>query len=154
MSSACLHDSIRSYQRREPEKDLLYRVLADHLETFLQRTRKSEHSLPSHVEGELRSYLECGILAYGFLRLRCPECNTSRTVAFSCKGRGFCPSCMARRMAATAARLSDEIVPAVAVRQWVISLPIEIRYRLAYDGRLISAFERDLKVGPFRMLVF
>jgi hypothetical protein len=41
---------------------------------------------------------------------------------------------------ADTARLSDEIVPAVAVRQWVISLPIEIRYRLAYDGRLLSAF--------------
>jgi len=140
MSSACPHNPIRTYQRRAPEKDLLYSVLVDHLETFLQRTRTSEHSLPSHVEAELRSYLECGILAYGFLRLRCPECNTSRTVVFSCKGRGFCPSCMARRMAATAARLSDEILPAVAVRQWVLSLPIEIRYRLAYDGRLISAF--------------
>ena len=75
MSSACHHDPTRSYQRRGLEKDLLYRVLADHLETFLQRTRTSEHFLPSHVEGELRSYLECGILAYGFLRLRCPECN-------------------------------------------------------------------------------
>ncbi|MDP6700364.1 MAG: transposase [Candidatus Latescibacteria bacterium] len=139
MSSACLHAPAYSYQRHEPEQDLLYRVLADHLETFLQRTRTTEHSLPSHVEGELRSYLECGILAYGFLRLRCSECTTSRTVAFSCKGRGFCPSCMGRRMADTA-RLSDEIVPAVAVRQWVISLPIEIRYRLAYDGRLLSAF--------------
>ena len=58
MSSACLHNPARTYQRREPEKEFLYRVLVDHLETFLQRTRTSEHSLPSHVEGELRSYLE------------------------------------------------------------------------------------------------
>ena len=47
---------------------------------------------------------------------------------------------MARRMAVTAARLSDEILPAVAVRQWVLSLLIESHYRLAYDSRLISAF--------------
>ena len=63
MSSACPHNPTRTYQRRKPEKDPLYQVLVGHLETFLQRTRTSEHSLPSHVEGELHSYLECGILA-------------------------------------------------------------------------------------------
>ena len=138
--AAHLRNSARTYQRREPEQGLLYRVLLNHLETFLQRTRTREHALPFHVERELRSYLECGILAHGFLRLCCAECNASRTVAFSCKGRGFCPSCMARRMSDTAARLSDAVLPAVPVRQWVLSLPIEIRYRLAYDGPLISAF--------------
>ena len=124
MSSTCPHNPTRTYQRRQPEKGPLYRVLIDHLETFVQRTRTSEQSLSSHVEGELRSYLECGILAYGFLRLRCPDCNESRTVAFSCKGRGFCPSCMARRMTDTAARLTDAVLPAVPVRQWVLSLPL------------------------------
>ena len=47
---------------------------------------------------------------------------------------------MARRMAVTAARLSDEILATAAVRQWVLSLSIESRYRLAHDGQLISAF--------------
>ena len=42
-------------------------------------------------------------------------------------------------MANTAARLVDNVFPLnVPVRQWVISLPIEIRYRLAYDGKLLS----------------
>ena len=42
-------------------------------------------------------------------------------------------------MADTAARLVDNVFPVnVPVRQWVISLPIEIRYRLAYDGKLLS----------------
>jgi len=27
----------------------------------------------------------------------------------------------------------------VPVRQWVLSLPYEIRYRLAWDGKLIAA---------------
>ena len=36
--------------------------------------------------------------------------------------------------------MTDELLPAAPVRQWVLSLPLEIRYRLAYDGRLISAF--------------
>ena len=42
-------------------------------------------------------------------------------------------------MADTAARLVDDVFPpSVPVRQWVLSLPIEIRYRLAYDGKLLS----------------
>ena len=39
----------------------------------------------------------------------------------------------------TAARLSDEVSPDVPVRQWVLSLPYEIRFRLAWDGELLSA---------------
>ena len=42
-------------------------------------------------------------------------------------------------MADTAARLTDEVLPKVPVRQWVLSLPFEIRYRLAWDGELVSA---------------
>ena len=115
------------------------RILAQHLATFLQRTRTAEQQLAGHVEEELRAYLKCGILAHGFARLRCEDCGQSRAVAFSCKRRGWCPSCMGRRMVDTAARLIDEVLPHVPVRQFVLSLPFEIRYRLAWDGKLICA---------------
>ena len=127
------------YRRREPEKEPLYQVLAGHLETFLQQAGTAEHRLPLHVDKELRAYLECGILAYGFVRARCEDCGKSRAVAFSRKKRGFCPSCCGRRMADTAARLVDDVLPRVPVRQWVLSFPYEIRYRLAYDGEWVSA---------------
>ena len=52
-------------------------------------------------------------------------------MAFSCKKRGFCPSCGARRMAETAALLSDEVFPDVPLRQWVISFPLALRYLFA-----------------------
>ena len=42
-------------------------------------------------------------------------------------------------MADTAARLVDGVLPRVPVRQWVLSFPYEIRYRLAYDGEWVSA---------------
>jgi hypothetical protein len=86
----------------------------------------------------MRAYLECGMLAYGFVRARCEDCGASRAVAFSCKKRGFCPSCCGRRMADTAARLVDDVLPRVPVRQWVLSFPYEMRYRLAYDGEWVS----------------
>ncbi len=95
-------------------------------------------AVPAFVERELTRYLECGILAYGFVRVRCSACRYDRVVAFSCKGRGFCPSCGGRRMADTAAFLVDHILPAVPVRQWVLSLPIALRYKLAYDSKLTA----------------
>jgi len=57
-------------------------------------------------------------------------------VPFSCKGRGFCPSCGGRRMAAQAAHLVDAVLPRVAVRQWVLSLPHRLRYLLAWNHKL------------------
>jgi len=37
------------------------------------------------------------VLAAGFARLRCQQCALEHLVAFSCKGRGFCPSWDGRR---------------------------------------------------------
>jgi hypothetical protein len=59
-------------------------------------------------------------------------------VAFSCKGRGFCPSCGARRMHDTAAHLVTRVLPRVPVRQWVLSLPRWARFLLARDPKLIT----------------
>lgn len=53
--------------------------------------------LPAFVEEEFRRYLDCGILAKGFLRLRCDDCRKETLVAFSCKRRALCPSCSHRR---------------------------------------------------------
>ena len=60
-------------------------------------------ALPPFVRAELDGYLDCGLLCRGFARPRCGMCKDSRVVAFSCKGRGSCPSCLGRRMCATAA---------------------------------------------------
>ena len=38
-------------------------------------------------------------------------------------------------MVDTAARLTDEILPAVPLRQWVLSLPLETRYQTFFSGR-------------------
>jgi HPt (histidine-containing phosphotransfer) domain-containing protein len=94
--------------------------------------------LPRFVKDEFDAFLECGILAHGFLRLRCDECGHDTLLAFSCKRRGFCPSCGARRMSQTAARLVDHVIPQVPVRQWVLSLPIPLRLLLAAQPQLIT----------------
>jgi hypothetical protein len=115
-----------SYKRREPEQTVLHRMFLEHLETFLDRTRTEWSALPKYVERELRGFVECGVLAYGFVRIRCDDCSKSMVTGFSCKGRVFCPSCTGRRMADTSARLVDDVFPPdVPVRQWVLSLPID-----------------------------
>jgi len=43
-------------------------------------------------------------------------------VAFSYKRRGFCPSCVARRVSDAAEHVDDEVLAEVPVRQWVCSL--------------------------------
>ena len=63
-------------------------------------------------------------LEHGFLRVRCDKCHFERLVAFSCKKRGFCPSCGARRMAETAALLADEVFPDVPLSPVGHQLPL------------------------------
>src|SRR5579862_6202136 len=79
--------------RRRREDSLLHRVVCDHLETFLAEARaRGGDGLPRFVERELRDFLSRGVLARGFARLRRDGCRAEMLVAFSCKGRGFCPS--------------------------------------------------------------
>ncbi len=125
------------YIPRNPEESILYRAVVAQLETFLERQHLRDRIVPRFVERELRSFLDCGILANGFLRVHCDTCGKDRVVPFSCKGRGFCNSCGGRRMADTAAHLVDRVFPEVPIRQWVPSLPFALRYRLAYDAHMV-----------------
>ena len=137
--TACAHLDT-AYQQRRPETTLLYKIISDQIETFLAQSRQDGYGLPRHVEREFYSYLECGIHAYGFSTWRCGSCGNRIAVAFSCKCRGFCPSCQCRRMSEIAANLVDEVLPPEApLRQFVLTVPLELRYRLAYDHKLLSA---------------
>jgi hypothetical protein len=126
------------YCPRRPEESPLYATVAGNLETYLARQRERDRCLPGFVEREFREFLDCGVLARGFLRLRCSACGLDRIVPYSCKNRGICNSCGGRRMADTAAHLIDRVFPRVPVRQWVLSFPHALRYRLAYDARLVT----------------
>ena len=132
--------SPRLHAPREAERGVLHQVLRRHLPAFLEATSGDEgRGVPSFVRRELRGFLRCGVLRHGFARLRCGTCREEKLVPFSCKGRGFCPCCGGRRMAERAAHLVDEVFPRAPVRQWVLSLPYALRYRLAYDHELCRA---------------
>jgi len=127
------------YERRRPEDTVLYLLVQEHLETFLAQVEaETGAGLPEFVKAEFDAFLECGILAHGFLRLRCADCAHEKLVAYSCKRRGFCASCGARRMVETAAHLVDCVIPRVPVRQWVLSFPIPLRFLFAAHPHLLA----------------
>jgi len=81
------------YQRHRPKKTLLYQLVSRYYPVFRQNLAEDGRMLPDYVQREFEDYLKCGRLEYGFLRVRCETCHEERLVAFSCKRRGFCPSC-------------------------------------------------------------
>jgi hypothetical protein len=129
-----------SYTRRQPEQSTLYRIVAEHAETvFAEADAASDRGgYPQYVKDEVAAYLRCGLLQHGFARFACKSCGTERLVAYSCKNRGLCPSCIAKRSALTAAHLTDAVLPICPYRQWTISLPYELRFRLIRDGSLFT----------------
>ena len=132
------------YRRRRPERTLLYRTVQTHFATWLALRRDGfddgdGDAVPGYVEREFRRYLECGILAHGFARARCGQCGHDFLIAFSCKGRGVCPSCNTRRMVETAAHLAEHVIPYLPLRQWVLAVPKRLRYFLQRDPNLQGA---------------
>ncbi len=133
------------YRPRRPTATPLYPVVQHHLETFLAQgieTDSKGYGVPSWVEKDLRAYLRCGILAHGFARVRSEDCGHERLLAYSCKGRGICPSCNTRRMAEVAAHITDHVLPHLPVRQWVLSLPKRLRPFLHHNPDIAGAVLR------------
>ena len=115
-----------AYERHRPEQTLLYQLVEKHYPALVEQLESQGKNLPPHVHREFEAYLKCGRLEHGFLRVRCDKCHFERLVAFSCKKRGFCPSCGAHRMAETAALLAEEVflqalVVLAVKKQWLAS---------------------------------
>lgn len=126
------------YRRHQPENSTLYPIIKQELHGFEAQLASFDKYLPTFVLNEFRDYLRCGRLEYGFLRVKCNGCRHEHLVAFSCKRRGFCPSCGARRMIETAAHLVDNVIPQVPVRQWVLSFPWPLRLLFASQPNALA----------------
>jgi hypothetical protein len=132
-----------AYAPRRPTETVLYGLVRQHLESFLAYAREQyDGGLPRYVEQELRTYLKCGLFSEGFTRCHCDACGHDLLVAFSFHGRTVCPSCTGRRMANTAAFLVDRVVPDVPVRQYVLTLPYELRKLVAFKADVLTAVAR------------
>ena len=136
------------YVRHRPESTLLYQIVKEYWPEFQAELANHGRHLPAYVTKEFDEYLKCGRLEHGFLRVRCEACHDEKLVAFSCKRRGFCPSCGARRMADSAALLADEVLPHQPIRQWVLSVPFQLRLLFASQpavmGKVLGIVYRSI----------
>ena len=127
---SCPKQSLAAYRPRRPEKTPLFQVIKKNFIPWRKARENKENPVPHYIEKVFQKYLGCGILAKGFACAHCEECSKDFLIAYSCKGRGLCPSCNQRTMVQTAAHLIDNVLPRIAFRQFVISLPMRVRHYL------------------------
>ena len=127
------------YLPRDVENVPLHRAVRHHRAAFAAAVARRGQMMPKLVERELDGYVGCGVLARGFARVRCGACGHELLVPFSCKRRGICPSCTARRAEDTAAHLVDHVLPRLPYRQWVFTFPISVRLALSRRPHLVTA---------------
>ena len=132
----------RLYRARHPERTVLHRALAHHLERFLlfyeERFERTHGHLRPCVQRAAHRYLDCGIFAQGAARVHCEECGHDFLVAFSCKQRSLCPSCHQNRELQWAAWAEEELLAEVPHRQVVLTLPKRLRIFFRFDRRLLG----------------
>jgi len=73
----------------------------------------------------------CGDFAKGFARVRCDECSHEYLLAFSCKGRWFCPSCHQKKVQMFGAMLAESILAAVPHRHFTFTISHTIPHTIS-----------------------
>jgi len=132
---------------RDKAKGPLQKLVLDHLEDFeacLRRPRDRRPRPPPSVLQHLQRYIECGVARFGVMRFRCPKCGEDLFVAFSCKKRGFCPHCDAKRATIIMADASDRLLPQVGYRQYVLTIPKRLRWFVNQNAALPGEISRLL----------
>jgi hypothetical protein len=141
VESAC-----RVYRPRDPRKTSLWGLV----DTLYERVKGSWEERFERKYGFWRGladeavarYLDCGVWDNGFARVKCRKCPKEFLVAFSCRGRGLCPSCGAKRAAEVAAFLMDEVVEDVGHAQWVFTIPKMLRVYFLHHRELLGELSR------------
>jgi ribosomal protein S27E len=130
------------YCQRHPERTVLYRVLFHYFERFLEeyehRFEKEYGYLRPIVENVVDKYLDCGNPKNGFARIKCKDCGLERLLMFSCKTRGFCPSCHAKRREEWGEWMREELLLDIPHRQVVFTIPKMLRIFFRYNRSLLS----------------
>ncbi|MFC1529694.1 transposase zinc-binding domain-containing protein [Gemmatimonadota bacterium] len=135
-----------AYHPRRFSNSPLYRLLQAHWDTFLasydDQFQRPLGALRSVVEQVVPRFMDCGNPMNGFARIRCPDCGHERLLAFSCKCRGFCPSCQARRAEEWAVWVIEERLEEVPHHHVVFTIPKMLRAYFRYDRSLLNGLSR------------
>ena len=110
-----------------PLRDLLERFFPLFRAEYAVRYAKRYGPWCPVIGQTVHDYLACGDLQHGFSRVRCPRCRHEFFVAFSCRRRCLCPSCHQKRALLTGARLAETVCAPVPHRQFVFTIPRNLR---------------------------
>ena len=140
------------YRARDPRGAVLNRIVTDTLPEFKlwMRDHQPDRRSRPHpaVITAMEKFTECGDMRFGAVRFRCPDCGHDMFVAFSCKRRGLCPSCDAKRASIITTDASDRLLPPVPYRQWVLVVPKRLRWylnqRSDLPGELSRVFAKEI----------
>jgi ribosomal protein S27E len=134
------------YRPRHPERTVLYRVLFHYFDRFLAeyegRFEKEYGFLRPIIKEVVERYLDCGNPRCGFARIRCPDCGEERLLMFSCRTRGFCPSCHSKRLEEWGEWMRETLLLDVPHRQVVFTIPKMLRIFFKYKRRLLGSLCR------------
>jgi ribosomal protein S27E len=90
------------------------------------------------VREVVERYLDCGNPRSGFARIRCSDCHSEHLLTFSCKTRGFCPSCHAKRLEEWGEWVRETLLLDVPHRQIVFTIPKTLRIFFKSRRRLLG----------------
>jgi len=107
----------QNYRASNPQHSLLHEAVTIGWPEVQREASAEGNGFPQRVHDEMQGYLNCGDPRHGFVEVRCEECEASVAVPFSCKRRGFCPKCAAKRAHETESHLMG-ILPQVSYRHY------------------------------------
>jgi ribosomal protein S27E len=117
-------------------------VLFHHFDRFLteyeSRFEREYGFFRPIVKEVVEKYLDCGNPKCGFARIRCPDCRQERLVMFSCRTRGFCPSCHAKRLEEWGEWMRETLLLDVPHRQIVFTIPKRLRVFFKFNRSLLG----------------
>lgn len=130
------------YRCRNPRKTTLYRRVNGYFEEFLRvypdRFEPRLGFLRPIIPKVVWKYLDCGDLERGFARVRCPQCAHEYLLAFSCKGRWFCPSCHQKKVLQFGEFVEQRVAFPVPHRHYTLTIPRMLRPYFQFHRALLK----------------
>ena len=134
------------YRPRHPRATFLYQLLEAHYDDvkaqWEDRFQKAYGYWRGFLDNVVARYLDCGVPEAGFARIVCESCRAEFLLCMSCKVRSLCPSCDAKRAAAFAAFLKEELLEDVGHAVWSLSIPKMLRPYFLFRRELLTELAR------------
>lgn len=121
---------------------MFYRMLFNYFDEFVaeyeNRFEREYGYFRPVIQEVVEKYLDCGNPKCGFARIRCGDCGSEFLLHFSCYGRGFCPSCHAKRREEWGDWMREKLLLDVPNCQVVFTIPKMLRVFFKYNRSLLS----------------